>query len=166
MRGRRTKRTLLSARLLETSFGFTSEDGFECGPLNVVPDMPKMKALRERWEARLSARRTLQEEAPPSLGLVEDVDFHVFPREMTVSAELALRGAYLEISCKLLRESYGEAGDSLRGDQAPVRERPRRVRGDHWATSQLITISTPIKARATGTKPVRAVTRAVRKEVR
>ncbi len=108
LRSQRTKRALLPAGLLETSFGFTPEDGFECGPLNVAPDTPKMKALRARWEARLWAMRTLQETPPPSLGLEEDVNYRVFPREMTVSAELAIRGAYLEISCKLLRESYGE----------------------------------------------------------
>jgi len=123
LRSRRTTRALLSARLLETSFGFTPEDGFECGPLNVVPDMPKMKALRERWEARLSARRTLQEAPPPSLGLGEDVRHRVFPREMTVSAELAMRGAYLEISCKLLRESYGERPETASEE---IRHRAKR----------------------------------------
>jgi len=122
LRSRRTTRALLPSQLLETSFGFTPEDGFECGPLNVAPDMPKIKALRERWEARLSARRTLQE-APPSLGLEEDVKYRVFPREMTVSAELAMRGAYLEISCKLLRESYGERPETASEE---IRHRAKR----------------------------------------
>lgn len=42
---------------------------------------------------------------------------------MTVSAELAMRGAYLEISCKLLRKSYGE-----RPETAPeeIRHRAKR----------------------------------------
>ncbi|MDQ4062861.1 MAG: hypothetical protein M3122_02980 [Actinomycetota bacterium] len=123
LRGRRTKRALLPARLLEASFGFTLEDGFECGPLNVAPDTPKMKVLRERWEARLSARRALPEAPPPSLGLEEDVNYRVFPREMTVSTELAIRGAYLEISCKLLRESYGEKPETASGE---IRRRARR----------------------------------------
>ncbi|CAA9457702.1 MAG: hypothetical protein AVDCRST_MAG28-2760 [uncultured Rubrobacteraceae bacterium] len=123
LRSRRTKRTLLQARLLETSFGFTPEDGFECGPLNVAPDTPKMKALRERWEVRLSAKRTLPEASPPSLGLEEDVNYRVFPREMTVSTELAVRGAYLRISCHLLRESYGEKPETASGE---IRRRARR----------------------------------------
>jgi hypothetical protein len=112
LRSRGTKRTLLSARLLESSFGFTPEDGFECGPLNVVPDTPRMRELRERWEARLSARRSLGEEAPP-LGLREDAHHRIYPREMTVPAELAMRGAYLRISCKLVGERYGNKPKGL-----------------------------------------------------
>jgi hypothetical protein len=38
LKSRGTKRALLSANLFEASFGFTPEDGFECGPLNVAPD--------------------------------------------------------------------------------------------------------------------------------
>ncbi len=60
VRSRGTKRALRSARLLEASFGFTPEDGFECGPLNVAPDAPETRALKERWEARLAARRGLR----------------------------------------------------------------------------------------------------------
>lgn len=107
LRSRGTKRALLSARLLEASFGFTPEDGFECGPLNVAPDTPKMRDLRERWDARLAARRSLGE-APPPLGLREDAHYRVFPREMTVPAELATRSAYLAISQRLLRKRYGK----------------------------------------------------------
>ncbi|MCA1737752.1 MAG: hypothetical protein LC740_02670 [Actinobacteria bacterium] len=107
LRNQKTKRALLSAHLLETTFGFTPEDGFECGPLNVTPDAPQMRELRGRWEARLSARGALGETQPP-LGTREDAHYRVFPREMTVPAELATRGAYLEISCKLLRERYGK----------------------------------------------------------
>jgi hypothetical protein len=107
LRSRATRRALLSARLFEASFGFTPEDGFECGPLNVAPDTPKMRALRERWDARLSARRSLGE-APPPLGLREDEHYRVFPREMTVPAELATRSAYLAISHRLLRKRYGK----------------------------------------------------------
>jgi hypothetical protein len=54
LRSRGTKRALLSAELFEASFGFTSEDGFECGPLTVAPDTRKMRELREHWESRLS----------------------------------------------------------------------------------------------------------------
>src|SRR4051794_10340996 len=70
LRSRGTKRALLSVRLFETSFGFTPEDGFECGPLNVAPDTSKMRELRERWDTRLAARKALGEEPPP-LGLRE-----------------------------------------------------------------------------------------------
>jgi hypothetical protein len=48
VRSRKTKRVPRSAWLFEASFGFTPEDGFETGPLNVAPDTPGMKALRER----------------------------------------------------------------------------------------------------------------------
>jgi hypothetical protein len=109
LRSRGTKRALLSARLFETSFGFTPEDGFECGPLNVAPDTSKMRELRERWDTRLAAKRALGEE-PPSLGLREDAHYRVFPREMSVCAELATRSAYLAISCGLLRERYKRSG--------------------------------------------------------
>ena len=107
LRSRGTKRALLSAQLFEASFGFTPEDGFECGPLNVAPDSREMQQLREHWGARLSTRRALGE-SPPVLGLREDYHYRVFPREMTVPTELATRGAYLEISCGLLRERYGK----------------------------------------------------------
>lgn len=107
LRSRGTRRALLSARLFEASFGFTREDGFECGPLSVAPDTPEMRDLRERWDARLTARRTLGE-TPPPLGLREDAHYRVFPREMTVPAELATRSAYLAISHRLLRERYGK----------------------------------------------------------
>ncbi len=107
LRSRGTRRALLSARLFEASFGFTPEDGFECGPLNVAPDTPKMRDLRERWDARLAARRSLGE-TPPPLGLREDAHYRVFPREMTVPAELATRSAYLAISHGLLRKRYGK----------------------------------------------------------
>ena len=115
LRSQGTKRGRVSARLLGSSFGFTPEDGFECGPLNVAPDTARMRELRERWEARLSARRMLDEEVPP-LGLREDAHYRVFPREMTVPAELTTRGAYLGISCKLLRERYGKKPQGLSGE--------------------------------------------------
>jgi hypothetical protein len=39
--------------------------------------------------------------------LREDLAYRVFPREMTVPAELATRLAYLAISRELLRKRYG-----------------------------------------------------------
>jgi hypothetical protein len=95
-----------SAVLFERSFGFTPEDPFETGPLNVAPDTEEMRLLRGRWERRLAARRQRGVE-PPALGLREDSAYRVFPREMTVPAELATRRAYLTISRELLRERYG-----------------------------------------------------------
>ena len=95
-----------SARLFEESFGFTPEDPFETGPLDVAPDTQGMRLLRERWERRLAARRQHGME-PPALGLKEDLAYRVFPREMTVPAELATRRAYLGISRELLHKRYG-----------------------------------------------------------
>jgi hypothetical protein len=95
-----------SARLFEESFGFTPEDPFETGPLDVAPDTEGMRLLRERWERRLSARRQHGME-PPALGLKEDLAYRVFPREMTVPVELATRRAYLGISRELLLKRYG-----------------------------------------------------------
>ena len=95
-----------TARLLEGSFGFTPEDPFETGPLNVAPDTEGMRRLRERWERRLAMRRERGMQ-PPALGLREDLAYRVFPREMTVPAELATRRAYLTISRGLLLERYG-----------------------------------------------------------
>ena len=102
----RLRGTGKSARLFEQSFGFTPEDPFETGPLNVAPDTEGMGLLRERWERRLAARRQRGIE-PPALGLREDSTYRVFPRAMTVPAELATRRAYLTISRGLLREGYG-----------------------------------------------------------
>jgi hypothetical protein len=104
------------ARIFEESFGFTPEDPFETGPLNVAPDTEGMRLLRERWERRI-AMRTERGMEPPALGLREDIAYRVFPREMTVPAELAVRRAYLGISRKLLIERYG---------QGPVPEALRR----------------------------------------
>jgi len=86
--------------------GFTPEDGFETGPLNVAPDTEGMGRLRGIWERRLAARRQRGTERP-GLGLGEDVAYRVFPREMTVPVELATREAYLAISRELLVERYG-----------------------------------------------------------
>jgi hypothetical protein len=96
-----------TARLFEESFGFTPEDPFETGPLNVAPDTEGMRLLRERWERRLAMRKELEME-PPALGLKEDLAYRVFPREMTVPVELATRSAYLTISRELLLERYGK----------------------------------------------------------
>jgi hypothetical protein len=107
VKSRGTRRALRSARLFKASFGFTPEYSFECGPLNVAPDTPKMRALKESWDAPLEAKRALKEVAPP-LGLWEDAHYRVFPREMTMQGELATRSAYLAISCGLLRKRYGK----------------------------------------------------------
>lgn len=95
-----------SARLFEESFGFTPEDPFETGPLNVAPDTVQMQTLRERWERRISAKRQHGME-PPALGLRENLAYRVFPREMTVPVELSMRQAYLTISYRLIVERYG-----------------------------------------------------------
>jgi hypothetical protein len=95
-----------TVNLFERSFGFTPEDSFETGPLNVAPDTEEMRLLRERWERRLAGRRQRGME-PPAMGLREALAYRVFPREMTVPAELATRRAYLAISRDLLRKRYG-----------------------------------------------------------
>lgn len=111
-----------SVRLFEESFGFTPEDPFEAGPLGVQPDTEGLRALRERWERRISslAERGAQ---PPDLGLREDSAYRVFPREMTVPMELATRRAYLEISNKLLVERYGRDPNAV---PEPLRRRAGR----------------------------------------
>ena len=95
-----------ACRLFEESFGFTPEDPFETGPLNVAPDTERLRSLRKRWERRLAARRERRME-PPALGEREDVAYRVFPREMTVPVELSMRRACLTISHRLLVERYG-----------------------------------------------------------
>lgn len=106
-RGRRASR---SARLLEETFGFSPEDAFETGPLNVAPDTRAMQELRGRWEARLAARRGTR--IPPRIGSREDAAYRILPREMDVLEELEMRAAYLRISCDLLRGRYGKKGAS------------------------------------------------------
>jgi hypothetical protein len=110
-----------SARLLEDSFGFAPEDPFECGPLNVAPDTPQMEELRRRWERRLAMRRE-QGQEPPALGLREDLAYKVFPREMTLPAEAAVRRTYLAISCELAKRRHGRK--ALR-DPSSMPEGPR-----------------------------------------
>jgi len=95
-----------ATRLFETTFGFTPEDSFETGPLNVAPDTPKMLELRGRWERRIHSRKQHGME-PPAMGPREEITYRVFPREMTVPAELSMRRAYLEISRRLILERYG-----------------------------------------------------------
>jgi hypothetical protein len=125
-----------TARLFEESFGFTPEDPFETGPLNVAPDTEGMRLLRERWERRLAARRQHGME-PPALGWREDFAYRIFPREMTVPAELATRRAYLGISRKLLLKRYGQ-NPSKKTDPMPeaLRRRVERDLGEYAALTQ------------------------------
>ena len=119
---RRGGRASRSARLLERAFGFAPEDGFECGPLNALPDTERMRSLRARWESRLALRKAGGHDVP-ALGLREDRAYRVFPREMTVPMELATRRAYLSISCRLLRERYGRDEEAI---PAAVQARAKR----------------------------------------
>ena len=116
-----------TARLFEESFGFTPEDRFETGPLNVSPDGEGMRKLREVWERRISDRRNLGL-LSPELGLREDLAYRVFPREMAVPVELATRAAYLEISCNLLHTRYG--WDPRRRASSMPGELQRRIERD------------------------------------
>ena len=118
-----------SARLFEESFGFAPEDPFEAGPLGVLPDTEGLRALRRLWEGGISSRRERGIQAPV-LGLREDAAYRVFPREMTVPAELSTRRAYLEISMRLLAERYGRGPDGVPG---PLRRRAERDRREYEA---------------------------------
>ena len=118
-----------SARLFEESFGFTQQDAFEVGPLGVLPDTEELRALRRRWEGRISSRRERGIQ-PPALGLREDAAYRVFPREMTVPAELSTRRAYLEISTRLLVERYGRGPGAV---PEPLRRRAEQDRREYDA---------------------------------
>lgn len=121
--GRRAGRSL---RLFEDSFGFAPEDPFEAGPLSAQPDTQEMRALRERWERRISSR-VQRGAGPPAVGLREDAAYRVFPREMTVPVELGVRRAYLTISNRLLAERYGaNVAEELDALPQPVRRRTER----------------------------------------
>jgi len=124
-----------TARIFEESFGFTPEDPFETGPLNVAPDTEEMRRLRERWERRLAMRRTRGMKAP-ILGPREDLAYRVFPREMTVPVELSVRGAYLTISCYLLRRRYGRNPTGAEGQTEGLRARIERDLAEHAALTQ------------------------------
>ena len=130
--GRRGGGAARSVRLLEETFGFTPEDPFECGPLNVAPDTGTIRALRDHWEARVAVRREAGG-VPPPVGLREDRAHRVFSREMTVPLELATRRAYLEISVKLLRERYGTGRKAL---PEQVRRRAERDLGEYEALTR------------------------------
>jgi hypothetical protein len=124
------------AGLFEESFGFTPEDPFETGPLNVAPDTPGMRLLRVRWERRIAMRRERGME-PPALGLREDFAYRVFPREMTVPEELATRRAYLGISRELLLKRYGR-NPSIETDpmSEAVRRRVKRDLSEYAALTE------------------------------
>jgi hypothetical protein len=123
-----------TGRIFEASFGFMPEDPFETGPLNVAPDTEGMRSLRERWERRLAMRRARGMEAS-ALGLREDLAYRVFPREMTVPAELSVRSAYLTISCDLLRRRYGRnPAGNVEGEG--LRARITRDLAEHAALTQ------------------------------
>ena len=123
----RLRGALRRSRIFEESFGFTPEDPFETGPLNVEPDTEEMRLLRGRWERRISSRaqRGLK---PPELGLKEDLAYHVFPKELTVPVELAVRSTYLEISRSLLVRRYGR--DPLKKTHLTPDDLRRRVARD------------------------------------
>ncbi|AHY47555.1 Hypothetical Protein RradSPS_2272 [Rubrobacter radiotolerans] len=116
-----------SARLFEDSFGFTPEDPFETGPLNVRPDTERMAELRRRWERRMEMRRGTRE--APSVGLREDVAYRFYPREMTVGTERVVREAYILISKRLIELRYGKGLTKQRFHEAPESVR-RRIRRD------------------------------------
>jgi hypothetical protein len=94
-----------AARLFEASFGFTPEDGFEAGPLNVAPGTEGARRLRQAWERRIVSRREYGME-PPALGLREDRAYSVFPREATVDVEIQAWNGCLSISRRLARERH------------------------------------------------------------
>lgn len=104
LRQRGSERT---ARIFEDTFGFTPEDEFETGPLNVSPHSDELRLLRRWWERRISMRRERGME-PPAMGLKEDSAYKVFPREMSEPVELETRKAYLTISCGLIEKRYGK----------------------------------------------------------
>ncbi len=124
-----------TTRIFEESFGFTPEDPFETGPLNVAPDTEGMRRLRERWERRIAMRRTREME-PPALGMREDQAYRVFPREMTVRTELSVRGAYLTISCDLLRGRYGRNPTGHADQSEGLRARIERDLAEHAALTR------------------------------
>jgi hypothetical protein len=125
-----------AARLFEASFGFTPEDPFETGPLNVVPDTKEMRALRERWERRILSKKQHGME-PPALGPGEELAYRVFPREMTVSVELSMRRAYLGISRRLIVERYGdEPGEKPRHTPEALWRRVERDLREYEALSR------------------------------
>jgi hypothetical protein len=122
-----------AARLFETTFGFTPEDSFETGPLNVDPDTPEMLELRGRWERRIHSRKQ-HGMASPALGPREEITYRVFPREMTVPAELSMRRAYLEISRRLILKRYGNQSHHL---PEAVQQRVERDLSEYEALSRV-----------------------------
>jgi len=125
-----------TARLFEASFGFTPEDPFETGPLNVAPDTQEMRALRERWERRIFSKRQHGME-PPTLGPRAELAYRVFPREMTVPVEQSMRRAYLGISRRLIVERYGgEPGEKPRHTPEALWQRVERDLREYEALSR------------------------------
>ncbi len=132
----RARDAAMAGRLFEESFGFTPEDTFETGPLNVVPDTPEMRTLRDRWERRIFSKGQHGMEPPP-LGPREDLAYRVFPREMTVPVELSMRRAYLSISRRLILQRYGgHAADKPHLVPEALRQRAERDLLEYEALSR------------------------------
>jgi hypothetical protein len=72
---------------------------------DVIRERLAERGLDAARPARDSKRQHGME--PPALGPREELAYRVFPREMTVPAELSMRRAYLDISRRLLLERYG-----------------------------------------------------------
>ncbi len=126
------------ACIFEETFGFMPEDPFETGPLNVTTDSEGMHRLRSLWERRISIHQERGLE-PPALGIKEDSNYRVFPREMTVPAELATRNAYLKISCDLIKKRYGKKPLEETGSLPPgLRRRIERDLGEQAALTRKI----------------------------
>jgi hypothetical protein len=123
-----------AARLFEMTFGFTLEDSFETGPLNVAPDTSELLELRGRWERRIHSRKQHGME-PPALGPREEITYRVFPREMTVPTELSMRRAYLEISRRLILQRYGSGNQSHHVPEA-LQQRVERDLSEYEALSR------------------------------
>jgi hypothetical protein len=124
------------ARFFEETFGFTLEDPFETGPLNVAPDTPEMLELRSRWERRISSKRGHGME-PPALRQREELTYRVFPGEMTVPTELSMRRAYLGISRRLILERYGpDPGERSHLVPDTLRQRVERDLHEYEALSR------------------------------
>lgn len=144
-----------TSRIFEESFGFTPDDRFETGPLNVAPDTEEMRLLRGRWENRISSRAQNGRKSP-AMGLKEDLAYRVFPRELTVQVELAVRSTYLEISRSLLVKRYGR--DPLRkADLVPddLRKRVARDLREHAAITEKLAPAPPADSRPTDRRRAR-----------
>jgi hypothetical protein len=92
-------------RLFERVFGFSPEDSFHSGPLNVRPGTFEMDALRVEWETNLILANA--ETLPPRIGWWMESRRQLLPRNPDEARRIMFALRYTRDSVRKLKLRYG-----------------------------------------------------------